>query len=130
GAESSSTRSSTTTAANAMLVGCFGRSDNKAVGAPSGMSERFNVESSSSGGTTTDASSESADVLQATPGASGSKASTSGAPNTSTAQVSQLIALAPPSSACPPDAFQPNRTGCTADGNPCTTAPCTGGARV
>src|SRR5437762_2763652 len=128
GAASSSTPSITTTVANTMLVGCFGRSDNKAVGAPSGMTERFNVESSSSGGTTTDASSESADVLQATPGATGSKASTSGAPNTSTAQVSQLIALAPPSSACPPDAFQPNGTGCTDDGNPCTTDTCSAGA--
>src|SRR5437867_9767689 len=128
GAAGSSTPSITTTVANTMLVGCFGRSDNKAVGAPSGMTERFNAESSSSGGTTTDASSESADALQASPGASGSKASTSGAPNTSTAQVSQLIALAPPSSACPPDAFQPNGTGCTDDGNPCTTDTCSAGA--
>src|SRR5205823_4636076 len=62
------------------------------------------------------------------PGATGSKASTSGAPNTSTAQISQLIALAPPSSACPPDAFQPNGTGCTDDGNPCTTDTCSAGA--
>src|SRR5437867_1611099 len=128
GAAGSSSPSITTTVANTMLVGCLGRSDNKAVGAPSGMTERFNAESSSSGGTTTDASSESADALQASPGASGSKASTSGAPNTSTAQVSQLIALAPPSSACPPDAFQPNGTGCTDDGNPCTTDTCSAGA--
>src|SRR5947207_902496 len=128
GAASSSAPSITTTVANTMLVGCFGRADNKLVGAPSGMTERFNVESSSSGGTTTDASSENADALQASPGATGSKASTSGAPNTSTAQVSQLIALAPPSSACPPDAFQPNGTGCPDDGNPCTTDTCSAGA--
>src|SRR5439155_1663506 len=56
------------------------------------------------------------------------KASTSGAPNTSTAQISQLIALAPPSSACPPNAFQPNGTDCTDDGNPCTTDTCSAGA--
>src|SRR5207249_1267734 len=128
GAASSSTPSITTTVYNTMLVGCFGRSDNKAVGAPAGMTERFNVESSSSGGTTTDASSESADALQGSPGASGSKATQSGAPNTSTAQISQLIALVPASSACPPDAFQPNGTDCTDDGNPCTTDTCSAGA--
>src|SRR5207244_1473015 len=115
GAASSSTPSITTTVYNTMLVGCFGRSDNKAVGAPAGMTERFNVESSSSGGTTTDESSESADVSQARPGASGSKATQSGAPNTATAQISQLIALAPPSSSCPPDTVQPAGTGCTDD---------------
>src|SRR5436309_72290 len=128
GAASSSTPSITTTVYNTMLVGCFGRSDNKAVGAPAGMTERFNVESASSGGTTTDASSESADALQASPGASGSKMTQSGAPNTSTAQISQLIALVPASSACPPNAFQPNGTDCTDDGNPCTTDTCSAGA--
>src|SRR5207249_5577780 len=72
--------------------------------------------------------SESADALQGSPGASGSKATQSGAPNTSTAQISQLIALVPASSACPPDAFQPNGTDCTDDGNPCTTDTCSAGA--
>src|SRR5438094_63821 len=128
GAASSSTPSITTTVYNTMLVGCFGRSDNKAVGAPSGMTERFNVESSSSGGTTTDASSESADASQASPGASGSKATQSGAPNTATAQISQLIALAPPSSSCGSDTVEPAGTSCTDDDNPCTTDVCNGTA--
>src|SRR5207249_6983969 len=128
GAASSSTPSITTTVYNTMLVGCFGRSDNKAVGAPAGMTERFNVESSSSGGTTTDASSESADASQASPGASGSKATQSGAPNTATAQISQLIALAPPSSSCGSDTVEPAGTSCTDDDNPCTTDVCNGTA--
>src|SRR5439155_1278160 len=94
GAASSSTPSITTTVYNTMLVACFGRSDNLAVGAPSGMTERFHAESSS-GTSSVDAASESADASQASPGATGSKASTS-----HTANVSQLIALAPPSSSC------------------------------
>src|SRR5437773_5293089 len=82
----------TTTVYNTMLVAYFGRSDNQAIGAPSGMTERFHVETAS-GTSSVDAASESADASQASPGATGSKASTS-----HTANLSQLIALAPPSS--------------------------------
>ncbi|TMB07162.1 MAG: hypothetical protein E6J71_29900 [Deltaproteobacteria bacterium] len=47
GQASSSTPSTvTTTVYNTMLVAYFGRSDNQAIGVPSGMTERFHVESS------------------------------------------------------------------------------------
>src|SRR5438046_3687499 len=128
GAASSSTPSLTTTVYNTILVACFGRSDNKVVGHPSGMTERFNVESSSSGGSTADASSERAAASQATLGSTGSKASTTGGPNMGTAQISQLIALAPPSSSCGPDTVKPAGTSCTEDDNPCTTDVCNGTA--
>src|SRR5439155_9420350 len=104
-----------TTAYNTMLVACFGRSDNQVMSPPSGMSERFHVESASSGGTSTDAGSESADVLQATVGTTGAKTAT-----VHTAQVSQLIALAPPGSGCAADTVRTAGTSCTDDGNVCT----------
>src|SRR5438094_7250327 len=72
GAVSSSAPSITTTVANTMLVACFGRSGSSAIGAPSGMTERFHAETSGSNS----AGSESADVPQATAGATGPKAST------------------------------------------------------
>src|SRR5207253_284650 len=112
----------TTTVYNTMLVACFGRSDNLAVGVPSGMTERFHAESSS-GTSSVDAASESADASQASPGATGSKASTS-----HTANLSQLIALAPPSSSCGSDTVEPAGTSCTDDDNPCTTDVCNGTA--
>src|SRR5207253_7006644 len=84
GAVSSSAPSITTTVANTMLVACFGRASGSAIGAPTGMSERFHAETSSS----TNTASESADATQATAGATGSKASTG-------ATIGQLIALAP-----------------------------------
>src|SRR5437870_9584923 len=124
GAASSSTPSITTTVYNTMLVAYFGRSDNLALGAPSGMTERFHVESSS-GTSSVDAASESADASQASPGATGSKASTS-----HTANLSQLIALAPPSSSCGSDTVEPAGTSCTDDDNPCTTDVCNGTAGV
>src|SRR5438093_1783281 len=87
GAVSSSAPSITTTVANTMLIACFGRSGSSAIGAPSGMTERFHAETSGSN----NAGSESADVPQATAGATGSKASTN-------ATIGQLIALAPSTS--------------------------------
>src|SRR2546427_486447 len=84
------------------------------------MTERFHVESSS-GTSSVDAASESADASQASPGATGSKASTS-----HTANLSQLIALAPPSSSCGSDTVEPAGTGCTDDDYPCTTDVCNG----
>src|SRR5205823_584430 len=63
GAASSSTPSITTTVYNTMLVAYFGRSDNQAIGPPSGMTERFHVESLS-GTSSVDAASESADASQ------------------------------------------------------------------
>src|SRR5207253_2354481 len=89
GAVSSSAPSITTTVANTMLVACFGRSGSSAIGAPSGMTERFHAETSGSNS----AGSESADVPQATAGATGSKASTG-----NTATIGQAIALAPSTS--------------------------------
>src|SRR5439155_440589 len=115
GAASTSTPSLTTTVANTMLVACFGRS-NTAIGAPSGMTERFHVESTNG---TNDAASESADAAQVAPGSTGSKAS-------SNAQIAQLIALAPLSSSCPPDAVKASGTTCTDDGNVCTADVCNG----
>src|SRR5207249_1258831 len=41
-------------------------------------------------------------------------------------QISQLIALAPPSSGCGPDTVEPAGTGCSDDGNPCTLDQCDG----
>src|SRR5438552_612956 len=108
----------TTTVYNTMLVAAFGRSDAQLIGAPSGMTERFNAESSSG---TSDASSESADASQATPGMTGSKASTG-----HTAQVSQLIALAPASSGCPPDTVRAAGAPCSDDRNVCTDDVCNG----
>src|SRR6266480_4024908 len=89
GAVSSSAPSITTTVANTMLVACFGRSGSSAIGAPSGMTERFNAVTSGSN----NAASESADVPQATAGATGSKASTG-----NTATIGQAVALAPSTS--------------------------------
>src|SRR5439155_456970 len=86
GAVSSSAPSITTTVANTMLVACFGRSGSSAIGAPSGMTERFTAVTSGSN----NAASESADVPQATAGATGSKASTG-----NTATIGQLVALTP-----------------------------------
>src|SRR5438034_651829 len=89
GAVSSSAPSITTTVANTMLVACFGRSGSSAIGAPSGMTERFNAVTSGSN----NAASESADVPQATAGATGSKASTG-----NTATIGQAVALTPATS--------------------------------
>src|SRR5437016_1164766 len=108
GQVSSSTPSINTTVANTMLVACFGRRDGSAIGAPAGMTERFHAESSNG---TNDAASESADVAQATAGATGSKASTG-----NTATISQLIALALQSTSCPPDTVKAAGTSCTDDG--------------
>src|SRR5439155_11534580 len=105
----------TTTGFNTMLVACFGRDDGTAIAAPSGMTERFHVES---GATTSDAASESSDALQAAPGST-TKSSTA-------ARISQLIALAPASSNCPPDTVKAAGTSCTADGNVCTADVCNG----
>src|SRR5256886_17312059 len=96
-----------------MLVACFGRAGGSAIGAPTGMTERFHAETSSS----TNAASESADVAQAAAGASGAKASTG-----NTANIGQLIALAPQSASCPPDTVKAAGTSCTDDGNVCTAA--------
>src|SRR5205814_8461974 len=85
---------------------------NTAITAPSGMTQRFHAENSS------DAASESADASQAAPGATGSTAANN-------AQISQLIALAPGPS-CPADTVKAAGTGCTDDGNPCTTDVCNG----
>src|SRR5205809_220126 len=109
GQVSSSTPSITTTVANTMLVACFGRSSGAAVGAPSGMTERFHAESSNG---SNDSASESADAAQAAAGASGQKASTG-----NTANISELIALAPQSTSCPADTVQAAGTSCTDDGN-------------
>src|SRR5207249_3829175 len=117
GQVSSSTPSITTTVANTMLVACFGRSGGSAIGAPTGMTQRFNAETSSS----TNAASESADVAQAAAGASGSKTSTG-----NTATIGQLIALAPQSTSCPPDTVTAAATSCTDDGNLCTADVCNG----
>src|SRR5882724_6754065 len=117
GSASSSAPSITTTVANTMLVAGFGRSSNSPIGMPSGMTERFHVESSS--GST--AAAESAEESQATAGVTGAKTSTG-----NTAQVSQLIALAPPSSSCPADTVKAAGTSCTDDGNACTTDVCNG----
>src|SRR5207244_1620681 len=118
GQVSSSTPSITTTVANTMLVACFGRRDGSAIGAPSGMTQRFHAESSNG---TNDAASESADVAQASAGATGSKASTG-----NTATIGQLIALAPQSTSCPPDTVKAAGTSCTDDGNVCTADVCNG----
>src|SRR5207237_10468900 len=82
GQVSNSTPSITTTVDDTMLVACFGRRDGSAIGAPSGLTERFHAESSNG---TNDAASESADVAQASAGASGSKTSTG-----NTASIGQL----------------------------------------
>src|SRR5207249_8103446 len=118
GAVSSSAPSITTTVANTMLVACFGRAGSAAIGAPSGMTQRFHGETSSG---TSDAASESADVAQATAGATGSKASTG-----NTATIGQLIALAPASTSCPPDTVKATGTTCTDDGIVCTADVCNG----
>src|SRR5213076_1733735 len=89
GQATSSAPSITTTVANTMLVACFGRSGSSAIGAPSGMTERFHAETSGSNS----AGSESADVPQATAGATGSKASTG-----NTATIGQAVALTPATS--------------------------------
>src|SRR5205814_10564921 len=117
GQVSSSTPSITTTVANTMLVACFGRAGGSAIGAPTGITERFHAETSSS----TNAASESADVAQAAAGASGAKASTG-----NTANIGQLIALAPQSASCPPDTVKAAGTSCTDDGNVCTADVCNG----
>src|SRR5207249_3452910 len=80
--------------------------------------ERFHAESSNG---TNDAASESADVAQATAGATGAKASTG-----NTATISQLIALAPQSTSCPLDTVKAAGTSCTDDGNVCTADVCNG----
>src|SRR5207247_6453338 len=67
----------------------FGRSGSAAIGAPSGMTERFTAVTSGSN----NAASESADVPQATAGATGSKASTG-----NTATIGQAVALTPATS--------------------------------
>src|SRR5439155_1656233 len=82
----------------------------------SGLTERFHAESSNG---TNDAASESADVAQATAGATGAKASTG-----NTATISQLIALALQSTSCPPDTVKAPGTSCTDDGNVCTADVC------
>src|SRR5439155_1300364 len=117
GQASSSAPSITTTVANTMLVACFGRAGGSAIGAPTGMSERFHAETSSS----TNAASESADVAQASAGATGQKASTG-----NTASIGQLIALAPASTSCPPDTVKAAGTSCTDDGIVCTADVCNG----
>src|SRR5204863_445793 len=117
GQASSSAPSITTTVANTMLVACFGRAGGSAIGAPTGITERFHAETSSS----TNAASESADVAQAAAGASGAKASTG-----NTANIGQLIALAPQSASCPPDTVKAAGTSCTDDGNVCTADVCNG----
>src|SRR5437773_261595 len=89
GQATSSAPSITTTVANTMLVACFGRSGSSAIGAPSGMTERFHAETSGSNS----AGSESADVPQATAGATGSKAATG-----NTATIVQAGAPAPSTS--------------------------------
>src|SRR5439155_2971240 len=118
GQVSSSTPSITTTVANTMLVACFGRRDGSAIGAPAGMTQRFHAESSNG---TNDAASESADVAQATAGATGQKTSTG-----NTATIGQLIALALQSTSCPPDTVQAAGTSCTDDGIVCTADVCNG----
>src|SRR5205809_813734 len=118
GQVSSSTPSITTSVANTMLVACFGRSSGAAIGAPSGMTERFHAESSNG---SNDSASESADAAQAAAGASGQKASTG-----NTANISELIALAPQSTSCPADTVQAAGTSCTDDGNACTPDVCNG----
>src|SRR5207249_1188129 len=118
GQVSSSTPSITTTVANTMLVACFGRSSGAAVGAPSGMTERFHAESSNG---SNDSASESADAAQAAAGATGQKASTG-----NTANISQLLALAPQSTCCLADTVQAAGTSCTDDGNVCTPDVCNG----
>src|SRR5204863_474874 len=117
GQASSSAPSITTTVANTMLVACFGRAGGSAIGAPTGTSERFHAETSSS----TNAASESADVAQASAGATGQKASTG-----NTANIGQLIALAPASTSCPPDTVKAAGTSCTDDGIVCTADVCNG----
>src|SRR5438477_3428997 len=89
GQATSSAPSITTTVANTMLVACFGRSGSSLIGAPSGMTERFTAVTSGSN----NAASESADVPQATAGATGSKASTG-----NTATIGQAVALTPATS--------------------------------
>src|SRR5207244_179339 len=118
GQVSSSTPSITTTVANTMLVACFGRSSGAAIGAPSGMTQRFHAESSNG---TNDSASESADAAQAAAGATGQKTSTG-----NTANISQLIALTLQSTSCPADAVKAAGTSCTDDGNVCTTDVCNG----
>src|SRR5437867_3163720 len=89
GALGSSAPSITTTVANTMPVACFGRLGSAGIGTPSGMTERFTAITSGSN----NAASESADVPQATAGATGSKASTG-----NTATIGQAVALTPATS--------------------------------
>src|SRR5437016_9322654 len=113
----SSTPSITTTVNNTMLVACFGEAGSTQIGAPSGMTDRFHVQTSSG---TNEASPESADALQAAAGATGSKSA-------SNATVGQLIALAQSgSSTCPSDTVKSAGTSCTDDGIVCTTDVCNG----
>src|SRR5205823_3185151 len=115
GAVSASAPSITTTVANTMLVACFGEAGGTQIGAPSGMTDRFHVQTSSS----TNTASESADAAQAALGATGAKTA-------SNATIGQLIALAPAGTTCPADAVKAAGTTCTDDGNPCTTDVCNG----
>ena len=86
------TPSVTTTASNAMLVGFFGLGTAQAVFTPpAGMTERYDVSSNALPGT----ASSVADVILATPGASGSKVATA---DKSSVSIGQLIALRPTAS--------------------------------
>jgi Polysaccharide lyase len=103
-----------TTVENAVLLGFFGYSAGKSTSPPSGMMERFDVRTSSSLATT-----ESADQIQATSGASGERAATSsGGPNSST--VGQLVALRPAAASEPAPTVTPplNVTLPTISGSP------------
>ena len=79
----------TTTASNAMLVGFFGLATAQATFTPpAGMTKRYDVSSNALPGT----SSSTADVVQAAPGASGTKIAIA---NKSAVNIGQLLALRP-----------------------------------
>src|SRR5207244_3591231 len=115
GAVSASAPSITTTVANTMLVASFGEAGGTQIGAPSGMTDRFHVQTSSS----TNTASESADAAQAAAGATGAKTAAN-------ATIGQLIALAPAGTSCPADTVKDAGTACTDDGHVCTTDVCNG----
>jgi RHS repeat-associated protein len=78
----------TTTVANDMLVGFFGTANDATFTPPSGMTERSDILAH----TASDSSAESADVVKATAGATGTKVATA---SKSAVNIGQLVALKP-----------------------------------
>src|SRR5207247_11195196 len=82
---------------------------------------RYSAREQSCAGSTAAAAAARGDASQAPPGSTASRASTG-----NTAKYSKRTGLAPACSGCPADTVKAAGTGCTDDGNPCTTEVCNG----